>query len=158
VFADAVEDPAIKIQLLLGGEKMVNEALRQTVELQAMLLDARPIKTSSRTFLGELIAPNQAKRSKTIDLLELWGARPLSGNCPYRRKAENDRCGKRDKRHPRDTQEPARRSECDRDILHAYDAFVNLGLQMLRLAGEEVSLWSPGAGPGLPAWWWPMIR
>jgi hypothetical protein len=32
-FADSVEDPAIKIQLLLGKEKTV-EALRQALELQ----------------------------------------------------------------------------------------------------------------------------
>jgi hypothetical protein len=41
-FADGVEDPTIKIQLHLGEEKMVNEALRQAFELQAVLLVARP--------------------------------------------------------------------------------------------------------------------
>jgi hypothetical protein len=39
-FADGVEDPAIKIQLLLGGEKMMNKALRQALELQTVLLAA----------------------------------------------------------------------------------------------------------------------
>jgi hypothetical protein len=33
------------------------------------------------------------------------------------------------------------------DILCAYDASVDLGHQTLSLAEEEVSLWSPGAGP-----------
>jgi hypothetical protein len=33
------------------------------------------------------------------------------------------------------------------DILHAYDASVDIGCQTLCLAEEEVSLWSPGAGP-----------
>jgi hypothetical protein len=33
------------------------------------------------------------------------------------------------------------------DILHAYDASVELGRQTLRLAEEEISLWDPGAGP-----------
>jgi hypothetical protein len=33
------------------------------------------------------------------------------------------------------------------DILRAYDASVDIGRQTLRLAGEEVSLWSPGAEP-----------
>jgi hypothetical protein len=33
------------------------------------------------------------------------------------------------------------------DMLHAYDASVDLERQTLRLAEEEVSLWSPGAGP-----------
>jgi hypothetical protein len=32
------------------------------------------------------------------------------------------------------------------DILRPYDAYVDLGRQTLRLAGEEVSLWSPEAG------------
>jgi hypothetical protein len=43
-FADGVEDTTIKIQLLLGGEKTVNEVLRQVLELQAMLQAARPQK------------------------------------------------------------------------------------------------------------------
>jgi hypothetical protein len=50
VFVNWVEDPAIKIQLLPGGEKMVNEALWQALKLQAVLLAARPHKTSTRTF------------------------------------------------------------------------------------------------------------
>jgi hypothetical protein len=33
------------------------------------------------------------------------------------------------------------------DILHAYDASVDIGRQSLCMAEEEVSLWSPGAGP-----------
>jgi hypothetical protein len=33
------------------------------------------------------------------------------------------------------------------DTLRAYDASVDIGHQTLRLADEEVSLWSPGAGP-----------
>jgi hypothetical protein len=33
------------------------------------------------------------------------------------------------------------------DILRAYDGSVDLGRQTLRLAEEEVSLWTPGAGP-----------
>lgn len=37
---DTVEDPAINIQLLLGGEEIMNEALRQALKLQAMLLAA----------------------------------------------------------------------------------------------------------------------
>jgi hypothetical protein len=49
-FADGVEDPTIKIQLLLGGEKTVNEALRQALELKAVLLPPRPQKVSARTF------------------------------------------------------------------------------------------------------------
>jgi hypothetical protein len=33
------------------------------------------------------------------------------------------------------------------DILRAYNASVDIGRQTLRLAEEEISLWSPGAGP-----------
>jgi hypothetical protein len=33
------------------------------------------------------------------------------------------------------------------DILRAYDASVDLRRQTLCLAGEEISLWNPGAGP-----------
>jgi hypothetical protein len=33
------------------------------------------------------------------------------------------------------------------DILRAYDATVDIGRQILRLAEEEVSLWSPGEWP-----------
>jgi hypothetical protein len=44
-FTDGVEDPDIKIQLLLGGEKAVNEALRRALELQTVFLAARPRKT-----------------------------------------------------------------------------------------------------------------
>jgi hypothetical protein len=52
VFTNRLEDPTIKIQLLLGEGKMVNEALRKALELQAMLLAARPQKVSARTFWG----------------------------------------------------------------------------------------------------------
>lgn len=43
-FTDGAEDHAIKIQLLLGGEKMVNEALRLALKLQAIVLASRPQK------------------------------------------------------------------------------------------------------------------
>jgi hypothetical protein len=33
------------------------------------------------------------------------------------------------------------------DIQRAYDASVDIGVQTLRLANEEVSLWSPGVEP-----------
>jgi hypothetical protein len=49
-FVDGIEDPDIKIKLLLGGEQTVNEALRQALELQAVLLVARQHKSSSMTF------------------------------------------------------------------------------------------------------------
>jgi hypothetical protein len=49
-FADRIEDPAIQIQLLLEGERTMNEALRQALKLQAMLPAARPHKMNARTF------------------------------------------------------------------------------------------------------------
>jgi hypothetical protein len=49
-FIDRVEDPDIKIKLLLGGQKTVTEALRQTLKLQAMLLATRTHKRSARIF------------------------------------------------------------------------------------------------------------
>jgi hypothetical protein len=51
-FAYGVGDPEIKIQLLLGGEKTVNEALRQALELQAIFVAARPHKNSTKTYWG----------------------------------------------------------------------------------------------------------
>jgi hypothetical protein len=52
VFADGAEDTTIKIQLLLGGEETVNDALRQALGLQAVFLAPRTQKPSSRTFRG----------------------------------------------------------------------------------------------------------
>jgi hypothetical protein len=49
-FTDGVEDHEIKVALLIGGEKTVNEALRQALELQAVFLASRPHKTSAKTF------------------------------------------------------------------------------------------------------------
>jgi hypothetical protein len=46
-----IRDADIKIQLLLGGEKMVNEALRQALELQALLVAVRPYKNNAKTYL-----------------------------------------------------------------------------------------------------------
>jgi hypothetical protein len=60
-FADRVEDPVIKIQLLLGGEKTVNGALRQALQMQAMLLAARPKKTSISTFWRSRLPPTRQR-------------------------------------------------------------------------------------------------
>jgi hypothetical protein len=79
VFADGVEDTTIKIQLLLGEKQTVSEVLRQALELQAMLLPSRPHKTSARTFWGSRSPTYQAKRHKTIGILEQWNATPLLG-------------------------------------------------------------------------------
>jgi hypothetical protein len=90
-FADGVEDPDVKIQLLLGGEKTVNEALRQALH-------------EHQEILGEPIAPppHPAKSCKTIGVLELWKLGHFRGTCPYGRESESDQRGKRDVRPPRD--------------------------------------------------------
>jgi hypothetical protein len=56
-FAEGVEDHEIKVALLIGGEKTVNEALRQALELQAAFLAARSQKTSTNTLWGSPSPP-----------------------------------------------------------------------------------------------------
>jgi hypothetical protein len=51
-FVDGVGDTDIKMKLLLGGEKTVNETLRQALELQAVSLAARPQNNSAKTCWG----------------------------------------------------------------------------------------------------------
>jgi hypothetical protein len=48
-FADDVEHPEIKIQLLLGREKTMNKAFGQGLEPQAVILTARLHKRRPRT-------------------------------------------------------------------------------------------------------------
>jgi hypothetical protein len=76
-FAYGVQDPDIKIQLLLGGEKAVKKALRQALELQAVLVAARPHKNNIKTYRGELTTSHPVKRCEAIRMLELWRTRPL---------------------------------------------------------------------------------
>lgn len=56
-FASEVEDHEVKVVLLIGREKTVNEALRQMLELQAIFLAARSHKTSTKTFWGSQSPP-----------------------------------------------------------------------------------------------------
>jgi hypothetical protein len=69
-FTDRVEEPTIKIQLLLRGEKTVNEALRQALELKTVLLAPRS-QNECQDILGEPITPNRAERPKMIGMLGL---------------------------------------------------------------------------------------
>jgi hypothetical protein len=64
--------------MLIGGEKTVNEALREALELRAVFLDARPHKTSTKT-LGEPLAPHPAKGFEKISMLKLWKTGTLRG-------------------------------------------------------------------------------
>jgi hypothetical protein len=58
-FTSSALDPDIKIQLPVRGEKIVSEAFRQTLKLQAMFLAARPWKTNARTFWGSWSSPTK---------------------------------------------------------------------------------------------------
>lgn len=72
-FACGVDDPDIKIQLLLGGEKMIIKALQQASELQTMLVATKQQKKKKKTDIsGESITPHSAKGSKINPMLELW--------------------------------------------------------------------------------------
>jgi hypothetical protein len=62
--AYGVADPDIKFQLLLGAEKTVNEVLRQALELQAVLLAAKPQKDYSKTHRGNRFSHNQRRDIK----------------------------------------------------------------------------------------------
>jgi hypothetical protein len=80
-FADGVEDPAIKIQLLLGGEKTVNEALQQALELQAVLLTARPHRTSVKTLKRGRPSPETKEETTTNRLRIMDVAALTTRNC-----------------------------------------------------------------------------
>jgi hypothetical protein len=64
--------PCIKIQLLLGGDKMAKE----TLELQAVFLAVRPRKQAPG-YSGRPSPTNRATRPRAGGVLELWEARPL---------------------------------------------------------------------------------
>jgi hypothetical protein len=78
-FADGVEDPAIKLQLLLGGGKTVNEALRQ-----AVLLAARPHKTNATVFWESRSPPPPGRRDPRRSACCSCGQPGhFRGSCPY---------------------------------------------------------------------------
>jgi hypothetical protein len=63
-FAHRVDDPDIKIQLLLGGEKTINEALRQAIELQAVLVAARRQHRNTGPYRGNRSPPSGRRYAK----------------------------------------------------------------------------------------------
>jgi hypothetical protein len=66
--------------LVLGREEAVNEALRQTLELQSVFLAAKPPKNESQDILEDPTAPlPRAKRPKTIGVLGAVGTQATSG-------------------------------------------------------------------------------
>jgi hypothetical protein len=96
-FADGLEDTDIKIQLLLGGEKTVNEALRQALELQAVFLAARPQKT----LWGKWSPPTRQGNYRQPVCWTCGKSGHLQESCHYRRRDDDDRCGRRDDRRYR---------------------------------------------------------
>jgi hypothetical protein len=50
----------------LGGKKSLNKALRQAVELQAVLLAARLQKTITRTFWGIQLQGEETKDNQLL--------------------------------------------------------------------------------------------
>jgi hypothetical protein len=109
-FVYRVQDPDIKIQLLLGGEKTVNEALRQALELQAILVATRPHKNNTKTYCGNRSPPTRRRDAKQSGC---WSCREpghFESNCPYDRKADNERRRKHEDSPRRDKRESPRRS------------------------------------------------
>jgi hypothetical protein len=92
MLANGVEEPVIKFQLLLGGEKTVKEALRQALELQAMLLTARPQNASTRKFWGSHSPPTRLRDQRQVACWSCGEVGHFYDSCPYGREAENDDC------------------------------------------------------------------
>jgi hypothetical protein len=69
-FADGIEDTDIKVQLLLGGKKTEEEALKQ-----AVLLATKPRKTSARTFWE---SPHPGEETKDNSRAVAVGSRATS--------------------------------------------------------------------------------
>jgi hypothetical protein len=110
-FVDGIEYPDIKIKLLLGGEKTVNEALRQALELQAMLLVARPHKSSTMTIWGRRSPPTRRRDARKSECWSCGEPGHFKSTCPYKRKANNDQRREHENRPSRARQENPRRSE-----------------------------------------------
>jgi hypothetical protein len=97
--------PDIKIQLLLGGEKTVNEALRQALELQAALLTARPLKITTKIYGGTDRPPpgEETQNSQNAVAVENRATSRVTAPTEGRQNRED--------RSPRDKQESLRRYE-----------------------------------------------
>jgi hypothetical protein len=110
-FVDGVEDPDTQNQLQLGREKTVREALRQALELQAVLLVARPHKTSARTFWGSRSPTTQRTDSRKLVCWNCGQPGHFQRSCLYGWEPVNDRRWKREYRTMRDTRKSHRNSE-----------------------------------------------
>jgi hypothetical protein len=92
------------------GEK-VNEALRKALELQAVLLAARPHKTSTKAFWGSRLPPTRRRDARQPACWSCGEPGHFQGSCPYVREKENDRRRKREDRPSLDTWESPRKSK-----------------------------------------------
>jgi hypothetical protein len=86
-FAYGVKDSDIKIQLLLGGEKAVNEALGQALELQAVLVAPRPHQNNTNTYRGNRSPPTRRKDAQQSGCWSCGEAGHFQSNCPMRKKS-----------------------------------------------------------------------
>jgi hypothetical protein len=101
-FAYGVQDPDIKIQLLLGREETVNEALRQALELQTVLAADRPYKNNTKTYRENQSPPTHRRNARQTGCWRCGETGHFGNNCPYGKKADNDRRLKYDERPNRD--------------------------------------------------------
>jgi hypothetical protein len=83
-FVDRVEGPDIKIQLLLGGEK-VSKAFLQALKLQAVLLVPRPREKSARTLGGSRSPPIRRRHSMKVLCSIYVEPGHFQHSCPYGR-------------------------------------------------------------------------
>jgi hypothetical protein len=110
-FVDGVEDTSIKIKLLLGGEKTVNEALRQALELQAVFLAARLQKTIANTFWGSRSLLTRKRKAKQSGCWSCGEPDHFKSNCRYGSKTVKDQRQRNKGRPRRNRWESPRRSE-----------------------------------------------
>jgi hypothetical protein len=97
--ADGVEDLAITIQLQLERGKTVSYALRQALELQAVLLAARPHKTSSRTYWGSRSPHTGRRDTRTAACWRCEEPGHFRGSYPYGKEEVNDDWRQKRDRH-----------------------------------------------------------
>jgi hypothetical protein len=85
-FTYEIRDDNIKIQLLLGGEKTVNEALRQALELQAVLVAARSYENNTNIYLKHRSFPTQQRDTQQSRCWNCGEPGHFESNCHYSRR------------------------------------------------------------------------
>ncbi|PNF39393.1 hypothetical protein B7P43_G13216 [Cryptotermes secundus] len=82
-FVYGIRDADIRFQLLLGGEKKVNEALRRALELQAVLIAARPHEGSTKTYRKYRSSPTHRGDGRQSGCWSCGKLGHFASNCPY---------------------------------------------------------------------------